>query len=536
MRATTFRAASVLLPLILACVGRPALATAPSLSVREWSPSQPAAARSETLWIFDADFEDLVGDNAGWTVEDRSGTLGTPDYWHKDTIRINGFTYLGDSTWWCGTYNACWRQPRGYGNNWTCILSRDFPLDEWSDVGDAVTFEWDQRFAIEKDYDYGYFDVSTDGGATWTTQQFYSNPGFPGKPGFSQDWTSLYGHDVVDLSACAGQATALRFRFESDGAYSSQDQYNNPPANSCLDGAWQLDNFAWKVNGEVVWLDDCEAPGDNGWMHPGVPPTGQTGVTFFRGQFGIDFWTNRPPMPGEPPVGTWMYAAVDSLTSRMVDGERAYLTSPPIPVEGVQGLVLAWEGWRDCPCTADAVGLIPGMGDGDPSCIEYAEGWTDYWWCGAPGWVSITDNMNAFTGHSWFGLRCGCRAGTEHPGWEHMSGLFLDRVRVGVVPWASVSEEIGLPAQIAAVSPNPSRGSTRIIYSLLAASAVNVAVYDLTGRVVRTLVDGVVGPGEHEVVWDGVTETGVRAASGVYFVKLAAGDGGAGEAKLVFVR
>jgi hypothetical protein len=81
----------------------------------------------ETLWIFDADFEDLTGDNAGWTSYDRSGTLAVENYWHKDTIRINGFTHLGDSTWWCGKYDPCWRQPRGYGNDWMQLLWRSFP-------------------------------------------------------------------------------------------------------------------------------------------------------------------------------------------------------------------------------------------------------------------------------------------------------------------------------------------------------------------------------------------------------------------------
>ncbi|MCK4680066.1 hypothetical protein KAT82_03005, partial [bacterium] len=88
--------------------------------------TQLEGTRLETLWIFDADFEDLVGDNAGWTAFDVSGTLGMDNYWHHDTIRINGFTHLGDSTWWCGTYNECWRQPRGYGNNWMQILERHF--------------------------------------------------------------------------------------------------------------------------------------------------------------------------------------------------------------------------------------------------------------------------------------------------------------------------------------------------------------------------------------------------------------------------
>ena len=184
-------------------------------------------ARLETLWIFSADFEDLSGDNAGWTAYDQSGTLGQENFWHKDTIHMLNLAYLGDSTWWCGTYNNCWRQPRGYGNQWIQILEREFT--EMASATGGVTLEWDQRLAMEHDYDYGYVDISTDGGATWNNEYFVTNPGFSGKPGFSQDWDSAtYGHVSLDISTYAGQTIDLRFRFESDEAYSSQSEYNNP--------------------------------------------------------------------------------------------------------------------------------------------------------------------------------------------------------------------------------------------------------------------------------------------------------------------
>ncbi|MCK5597969.1 MAG: immune inhibitor A, partial [Candidatus Eisenbacteria sp.] len=185
------------------------------------SPEHLERTTVETLWIFDADFEDLSGDNAGWTTYDRSGTRGEVNYWHKDTIRINGFTHLGDSTWWCGTYSNCWRQPRGYGNDWTCVLAREFPEVATNTApGDVLTLEYDQRYAIEKDYDYGYVDASTDGGDSWTTVHTVTNPGFVGTPGISQDWDSIAlenpGHMVIDLSDYAGTILGIRFRFESD--------------------------------------------------------------------------------------------------------------------------------------------------------------------------------------------------------------------------------------------------------------------------------------------------------------------------------
>ena len=398
------------------------------------------AARTETLWIFDADFEDLLGDNAGWTSYDRSGSIGYVNYWHKDTIRIDGYPHLGDSTWWCGTYDNCWRQPRGYGNDWVCILSRDFPeVAAGSEPGDALYLEYDQRIAIEAHYDYGYTDVSADGGATWSTLFYVTNPGWPGTPGPSMDWDSTSprcpGHMVLDLSELAGENIRLRFRFESDPVYSSQDQWDNPPQSSCLDGAWQLDNFAWYVNGELLWLDDCESPGDNGWVHENIPTSGQTGITFFRGVYGTDFWTGRAFSCDERQG--WMYAAVDPATSTMVDGEYAWLMSPPIDIDGAERLVGQWDMWIDFPRrSGDIFNLLVSATDLE-ECVVRPDAFVDESpgsWYGGPEWVTWTDDWYALTGNHWLAIMWAVRSDMEPPPEEdHMGGLFLNRQRVGVV-------------------------------------------------------------------------------------------------------
>jgi hypothetical protein len=68
--------------------------------------------------------------------------------------------------------------------------------------------------------------------------------------------------------------------------------------------------------------------------------------------------------------------------------------------------------------------------------------------------------------------------------------------------------------------PNPFNPVTTIDFSLATAGHTTVRVFDCAGRVVRTLVDSPVDAGPHTVVWDGTTDTGSRAASGVYFVKM----------------
>jgi len=50
-----------------------------------------------------------------------------------------------------------------------------------------------------------------------------------------------------------------------------------------------------------------------------------------------------------------------------------------------------------------------------------------------------------------------------------------------------------------------------------------VKLYDVRGRVVRTLVDRVVPPGRYQATWDGDDERGTRAPAGVYFYELVAG-------------
>jgi len=92
-----------------------------------------------------------------------------------------------------------------------------------------------------------------------------------------------------------------------------------------------------------------------------------------------------------------------------------------------------------------------------------------------------------------------------------------------VLPAAGVDED-GAPAagSIAGVAPNPFRASTAISFELLFDETVSLAVHDLQGSRVRTLLDGRIAGGKHEIAWDGTNDSGLRAAAGVYFFNLRA--------------
>jgi flagellar hook assembly protein FlgD len=69
---------------------------------------------------------------------------------------------------------------------------------------------------------------------------------------------------------------------------------------------------------------------------------------------------------------------------------------------------------------------------------------------------------------------------------------------------------------------NPSTGMTHIIYSVPARTYVRLAVYNVRGRVVKTLVTDVADEGYNSAVWDGRSDSGSQVAPGVYFINLSA--------------
>jgi hypothetical protein len=71
--------------------------------------------------------------------------------------------------------------------------------------------------------------------------------------------------------------------------------------------------------------------------------------------------------------------------------------------------------------------------------------------------------------------------------------------------------------------PNPFHPTTEIPFTVDRTGRVFLAVYDVSGRRVRTLVDRTMMPGGHSVIWNGRDEKGNPAASGVYFYRLKTG-------------
>lgn len=75
------------------------------------------------------------------------------------------------------------------------------------------------------------------------------------------------------------------------------------------------------------------------------------------------------------------------------------------------------------------------------------------------------------------------------------------------------------------VRPNPLNPKADITFTLARAGQVRIALYDLRGRLVKTILDENRTIGDHTVAWDGSSGEGGRVASGVYFLRIQAQQG-----------
>lgn len=90
-------------------------------------------------------------------------------------------------------------------------------------------------------------------------------------------------------------------------------------------------------------------------------------------------------------------------------------------------------------------------------------------------------------------------------------------------PVTTDASEIPLAFRLSQNYPNPFNPVTTIDYSIAEKTVVDLVIFDVSGRRVRTLVSERQLPGGYSVIWDGRNDGGRQVATGVYFYRLTAG-------------
>jgi immune inhibitor A len=192
----------------------------------------------------------------------------------EDGIKVNlpqkvttlATPHSGANMWWSGN-DQDWADNR---------LTRTVEVPAGSDVRFSM---WND-YVIEEDWDFGFVEVSTDGGTTWTEQKVYDTAGaevttpdgYADPNGRMADYgNKKYGltgatdgmeEQHIDLTPFAGQTIQVRLRYATDEAF--------------VERGWFADDFAVTNGATTVWSDDVEG-GTKDWTTtigtfvPGTP-------------------------------------------------------------------------------------------------------------------------------------------------------------------------------------------------------------------------------------------------------------------------
>ena len=518
-------------------------------------PSTPIRAHQtlaapDTLTLGEWDFDNaLLPDPQGWTTQDVDAQVGT--FFHVDDFAgLGGGTFggllplAGARSLWCGTrtstdpYDAYATLP-GYGNSWEQRFeSRAFP------VTGAVTVDFRVHYDSEPSYDFTQFEYRSKTGTWRKLLQFEGRGG------------SL-ATAIVPADSLAG-SVRLRFRFTSDNSWSDEDGARDS------DGAVIIDSLTVRDVGGVVDFQDFEgeavgalSTADGDWAASMGPAFGNF-AALFDGSAVLQqdpLVTNHTHLWGFFNGSTDTYACgghpgqLAVPLKRVIEGQvRAIdnrVVSPPISItEDIHGtpvvdpawIMLEFDVYRDLledrlvyyvPFVRSITGSnaadwkpIGGLHDG-PSPGDWFRFQANIVNLIDPGATHIQVALGVLD-------MCPFWCGIVGLGTCHTDAPLFDNVRVvadagtstGVNPSPGIPDRLALHQNV----PNPFNPTTTIVYDVPAGGAdVTIVIYDVAGRRVRTLVNEHKGPGHYQALWDGRTESGQNATTGVYFYRMVAG-------------
>ncbi len=112
---------------------------------------------------------------------------------------------------------------------------------------------------------------------------------------------------------------------------------------------------------------------------------------------------------------------------------------------------------------------------------------------------------------------------------ESYSGIDWDYTTIKYLKFTDVKDETGSrekPSEFTLSQnyPNPFNQSTKIEFTLSQSGFVNLTIYDLLGRRIKTLVSENLNSGYKSMFWDSKDDSGKEVSSGIYFYRLKIGD------------
>lgn len=104
-------------------------------------------------------------------------------------------------------------------------------------------------------------------------------------------------------------------------------------------------------------------------------------------------------------------------------------------------------------------------------------------------------------------------------------GTHLDTNIIHINEVVAAVENTNLPEEFTLDQnfPNPFNPTTKLRYGLPKDSDVRIIIYDINGRIVKSLVDNSQQAGWYNILWNGTNNLGQAVGSGMYIARMQAG-------------
>lgn len=174
--------------------------------------------------------------------------------------------------------------------------------------------------------------------------------------------------------------------------------------------------------------------------------------------------------------------------------------------------------------TVDAWGVVR-LPIGDFNCLRVRENNTTVTrnvFNGVPGPPQTTTSIDYtwISKSDFFVAAVSSKDNETNPNYTAAAGFSRLFSRTTAVETPRAEESLPADFALAQNYPNPFNPATEIAFQLARAGQVEVAIYNVAGEKVRTLMAGHLSAGKHTVKWDGKNERGQRLASGAYLYRL----------------
>ena len=342
------------------------------------------------------------------------------------------------------------------------------PLDLGGVVAPVLRFWHKGRITS---YDYGRVEVSQDGGTTWSTKRSF------GSSWYRDGWML----EQIDLPTSSNSNVVIRFTLDSD-------------ENGVVADGWYIDD---------VWVGPKDPVRLAVRLFDGFDDLSNWIVSGYDWNVTRATYHALPPCLTDSPLGN--YAPDHTVSATLAH---------PLDLRGA-GNPWLWF-WHKGRITSYDYGRVEVSQDGgttwDPK-RSFGSSWdVDAWQPDSEDLPTVDNVLIRFTLDS-------DDNGVVADGWYIDDILIVASSPAAVGGDAQAERRLRLYAN----QPNPFRHITTIRYHLPQASGVSLRVFDLAGRMVRSLEDGHQDAGNHIVQWDARDSAGHEAAPGLYMCQLEVG-------------